>query len=456
MAVLNSIKIALYNIKQRRATSLKIFVSFVLINILLVSIISYNFAAKLQYREIIQMKSSLSYIYLMQNYDLYEEEKNFIESLEGISQIRTEKVVFYDNDFRDFKVVVNGLNHTSVGDDFFNFRFVSRSDAKIINPSEYAEFEKRFPRKNIVFGKAVANENEVVLSYEFVRKFSLDVDDILNRDISIVYTDKNEPEQREHFIVKNVKLVGVLSQEINEMLQSSYEMEIYVSSDIAEPSQILTYLFWDDLRNIEERCMEVVEYFLSRYPRPQFQSIETMQAPTNADMRFNAVMQLTSNLMPNRRVTPIYVSGADIIRYSVLTNQQELIGSIMSVIIFLLCVALFINMIATLFYDIKRKGIYFGVLKAQGMTSMRVLGIVFAELMILFLSAIVISSVLAYFLLMGIGQVTLNVINVRLLLSLSDYITVALYVFGGSTALISLLGFVLIRKQSKRNVIKLL
>jgi hypothetical protein len=142
--------------------------------------------------------------------------------------------------------------------------------------------------------------------------------------------------------------------------------------------------------------------------------------------------------------------------YSYYEKQQILCGEILIIAGIMLLIALSVNLFIVVLYDIKRKGIFFGVLKAQGMTNKDIYFIIFIELAACYAAAAVLGTVASAIIMELIAKITASALYVELTLDFLSYLSIGLCVFGGGLVLLSLFSFILLRAHIKQNVVKLL
>ncbi|MDR2046311.1 MAG: hypothetical protein LBP79_00130 [Clostridiales bacterium] len=333
-----------------------------------------------------------------------------------------------------------------------SFAIVRRSAPNMILGEELREFKKRFPKAETVYGRSEINEDEAVVSYDFMKKYSLTVEEILGQTITVEYEgdgaiavaendggDGSEGE-RNDVVLTTKTIAGVFSEEYGEIFlpndaDGGDRDAVFVNDKADADGRHQPYMFPDYTRNIIEIYEEMNEFFGGKYPPEiyyekmyvlkvkmpdhegvpgSFRPASIAQSGGNADGNGNAALN-GENLGENadeasddenadgneggkdREMIMVRVEyhfftitypdcGSPVAQTpdarsaDVLKNQKDPINQIMLTVIVLLSAAMMTNIGTILLYDVKRKGVYFGDLKAHGMTEGKIFRVILRSL----------------------------------------------------------------------------
>jgi ABC-type antimicrobial peptide transport system permease subunit len=296
------------------------------------------------------------------------------------------------------------------------------ADGDIISKNEITEFKNIFPDKDpskeTVYGTTQIKGKETVVSYSVAEKLGLDIKDVLGKTLSIRYTFAGVVYE----VISGYKVVGVLSPEFLSLASSAgFRLLFYVRENTRVSKEYRSYIYLDNFKTGNEVLERVQSHFKN-----------------SAD------------------IDMILYNGQYLVeRMTVLENQRSLVNRIMGVVGVLLLIALIVNLTTVLFYDIKRKGIYFGVMAAEGMTRADIFGVIFFELFFIFMLAVIIAGAFSAGLMEIVGEFTLNTVRIALVLNFTDYLLIGIGVFGGGLVFLSLLSFVLLKRHLKRDIVRL-
>ncbi|MDR1905716.1 MAG: hypothetical protein LBQ27_02210 [Clostridiales bacterium] len=414
MGIKNILKIAIYNLVQRRKTTIKIVVGFILVCILFVTVFSYNVAVDRQFEELVYVRMSSNYVEIEYEGELPDENIDYFESIEGVNQIRTIGRGYLD--VENYQVYLDEKRYDFKSDVYL----ISVENGEIISKNEYTEFKYRFPNEHISYGTLDRKENEIVVNYRFVHTLGLSVNDVLGKTLNMVYTSGGTTQER----LVNMKIVGVLSDAQSNLYSTYWGINFFVNQDLSKHIKRTTYIYLNNFKT----GIEIYEKIK-----------HSLEGVITAEIGY------------------LGYSGKSLIEsFAFLENQRNLVNRIMGVIGLLLLIALVINIITILLYDVKRKGIYFGVMKAEGMTDWNSFMIIFTELIMVFSVAVVVSMFVSAELIELIGQFTFSTTRISLTLNLSDYTLIGLGVFLGGAVFLLILSMILIRIHIKRDVVRLL
>jgi ABC-type antimicrobial peptide transport system permease subunit len=390
----------MYNIKQRWATSLKIAVGFTSICILITTFFTYNLAINRELAVLINESASDNYIYIQEENALSEQDMNFLKALDGVNEVITEGII-HDNDL-EYELIFDG-NKYIIENVLCIF---SREETELISKNEYLEFNNRFKGKEILYGRAAKNEHEAVVTFNILKILGLGVNNVIGKTIKL-------PVFEESFII-----VGVFSDEY-EYLSSvlDYTVNYFVNIGMNNFRIKTTKIFLSSYNGAEEIINKISSHFNGKY---------------------------------------VAVYSGDYIKeyYTIFEKQRTLCNEIMLIAGGLLLVALLVNLFTILIYDIKRKGIYFGVMKAQGMTSGGIYLTIFTELVILFIAAAISGVFFSSFLVNLLGTILTSGLYVELTVSLTDYLPIGGAVLCGGVILLASLSYMLLRIHTKKDVVK--
>jgi ABC-type antimicrobial peptide transport system permease subunit len=433
----NLFRIALFNIRARKATTLKIFAGFLFMCMLLTVVATYDIAINVFYEKILAKGSALNCIEIRHSYpsvrwvELPEADIKYLSEIDGVREVKTEgrTIIFSSINYR---VIIDGQTVSSPERYISSFDIMYSLEPNVVAKNEVTEFQVRHPNRQIVYGKSAVGEGEIVVSYGFVRQLGLGVYDVLEKTLTVIPPAESDPDGSEvkPFPIQNLKIVGVLSPLYDELkFKVLTETRFYIYASPTDGDDYLsTALYLDGFRTGRDIFLKVRGYL-------------------NERGLLNGV---------DGYVALMYYAGQAGEKYVTFEDEQELVNSVLNTVGALLIAALAVNLVVILFYDVKRKGIYFGVLKACGMSPREILSIIFLELFFIFLAAAVISITVTSLLVELIGGYTADKIEVALTLDLKQYALIGLGILVGGVISLLSLSWLLLKSHMKQDPVRLL
>ncbi|MDR1940143.1 MAG: hypothetical protein LBQ40_05035 [Clostridiales bacterium] len=343
-----------------------------------------------------------NFVFIQHTDNMTGRDVEFLKALENVNDVITDGI-FQDNGL-EYELIFDGNGYIIENELFI----ISRKEGELISKNEYLEFNNRFKDKQILYGRAAQNEYELVVTFNLLEILELSIDDVLGKTINL-------PIYQRDFLV-----VGVFCKEyeyISNML--NYTVNYYVNMDLSNFNMQRTRIFLSDYNSAYETINKINDNFDGQY-------------------------------------TVFYWGDYINEYYSVFEKQKTLCNEIMLVIGSLLLIVSLINLLTIVLYDIKRKGIYFGVFKAQGGINGSIYLIIFVELAILFTLALVSGIFVSSIIVNLLGKIITSGLYVELTASLIDYFLIGVIVLCSGFILLALLSFILLRIHIKRDVVKLL
>ncbi len=387
------IKLSFYNLKNRPKTTLQILLSVILIFVVIISVASYSISINKQMKDFIDSNRSESYVNI--NLTGNEREKilelNNIESIKDIiirikpsnkANIHTtldNATLYIDQTFHrgvnNKSFIYPYLYSSSIFRDqnvYFNIEIVDVSQSMISN-NEIQEFQHITGKTDpYISGRAIKNNNEIVMSDYILACFGItDYYNLIGKEISLHITT----EDGNSVIAENYILCGIL----------------------------------------DEGLFRVK----SRVNRPHI--IIGEEANTESLLRVNCYIKNFSDMVDVSNILEQegFSASYNAIIYSVYSNiqiQQVLVSNIITIIGFVLILALSVKLISTFLFSINQKENYFGMMKALGLENKKILLIFVYEMTIINIIGAVIAAFLSY--------VLLNLLNSLL----SSYLAVSLQI----------------------------
>ncbi len=368
-------KIAYQNVKNRKKTAVKLLFSLISILIITLTFSSYNIAINNQYKEILESSASVNFI-RMSNIDyISDDDYSHIKSFTGIEEIKHTTRKYYNYNLYEVLIENKSIQYTE------DINLISINDSQLFSNNEIKEFEKRFPNSSIINGSQFIGLDEVILSYEIASNIFGDINNILGNRITI----KNNSNE---IIIDNLKVIGITHENYHHLASNYPSSDIYISKKMDDFLIQYFDLYVTDFSVGNDVLKTLKIHFI------------------NADISIN------------------YYAAVIIARIEYLRNQQILINQIMYFIGLVFIIAIIMSTITNTLYVLKKRTIYFGVLKAVGMQIKDIYKVVFLENIIIFMGAIVSSFTISLAIIGVISNITNSMLGVSLSLLAIDYFTI--------------------------------
>ncbi|MDR3318019.1 MAG: FtsX-like permease family protein [Clostridiales bacterium] len=432
MKYIDTVKISCYNLVRRKNTSIKILAGFFFVVILCASFISFNVSVAVQFDAMLNKQLSANFIRIGTGTALSDEQHAYLNSLEKVNEIRTRHRRHFSGE---------SVYDISVGGEPYFKRYIdehfwltSLDGSELIAGNEIKELGKRAYAANLV-DITKMGDKDVIFSNAFLVSAGISPSDILNKRISIkeIINEGHpefDPDRDVEIILQDYTVIGVFDQSLDLLTgRADYneKSELFVKnmpSDFNGFDNVTTDLFFDNYTDGNETFAAVKAYFA------EWENDGSGSVHYTADY--------------------IYT------RYVVLERQQRLCNKIISLIGIVLLAALMINLIVILLFDIKKKGGYFGVLKAQGMTNANIFQIIFNELYLLFSVAAVAAMAVTVLIMELVSGMTNKLVGITTSLNAGAYGLIFLSVIAAGLLVVFLLSLLLIKSRLKRTAARLL
>lgn len=420
----NCLNIAAYNIVRRKKTSFIIAVSLFFVSFVVLVLLFYGStvsSAMTEYSSDYMASACASCSIVTQadmqdEYYLFLEDESFkkIESLEQVRDVNAFYNVNIDNglggscwQLNDFTFTVDEKEYSAHiteknknPDDVFSVD-ISAYDLSYTVFSENLHEEYESKHKNGIFlcGGTLQNDNDIIISKRLLSKIGFSEDEMKNLtgktlDISCVYYDENDMEEENPRYQKqfeNYRICGILKDEV-------YELSTAYCTDI-----IMAYN-----GETSEKCYD-----------------GTLCVNMDGFMNGEAVMNELKKITKRD-----FSCSENFWAYLQLSKQNVLLNRVIAVIFGILLLAVILNVLYVVSFNIGKKSSYIGMLKAIGMTNGKICLIQFTELLLLYMAAfaaaVVLSGFVGHFLCDGLS----GLLNLPLVFSVSVYLGSAVFTFG--------------------------
>lgn len=444
----NCLNIAAYNIVRRKKTSFIIAVSLFFVSFVVLVLLFYGStvsSAMIGYSSDYMASACATYSVVVQKdmqneYSLFLDDESFkkIKSLEQVRDVNVFYNVNIDNglggscgQLNDFIFTIDEKeysahiteNNKNLDDIFFAISAYDLS-CSVFSENLQEEYNCKYKSGIFLCGDTLQNKNDIILSHKLLSKIGFTENEMKNLigktiDISCVYyneydMEEGNPSYQKQF--ENYRICGILKDEI-------YELSTGYCTDIIMPYNEET----------SKKCYDGM-------------ICVNMDGFMNGESVMNELKKITK-----REFSCSKNFGA----YLQLSKQNVLLNRVIAVIFGILLLAVTLNVIYVVSFNMEKKSSYIGMLKAIGMTNGKICLIQFIELLLLYAAAFAVAVVLGGFLCHFLCDGLNGLLNLSLSFSISAYSCSVAFTFVFMLILLAVIMVVSSTGILKRQIIQL-
>lgn len=373
-------QLSIDNIMSRKKTAIKIMVAFLLIaiviNCFLYVSLSLNDASKTLMRESINKYYIAVYNGTSStNKVITPEELDKLSQIKGVAETRT----YGHLTTRLSRVIVHNDTIEDINDIKTAFIIFHQPNEPTFVDNELSAYNKHRQGSPIIHGRDIEQVGEILVTKSLLQSWGF-ADNNNNIDETIFNNDISVREQNDRFTILNyVRVVGVIDDYyFNAVYDSAYNKHYGM---IAYENTVLD-------------AFNGKAYFYHLY----------YEEYTDESSILKAVNSINSSL-----TTKSLLSEDPSI--SELINQRNVSIRVFLLLGGVLLVAIILSIILALSYIFKRKGAYYGIMKANGITNIDLFMLTFFEIMILNIIALITSWSTSLFMISILGELISLIIS---------------------------------------------
>lgn len=357
-------KLSLFNVWIKRKSYIKVLINFILIFVILCVTVIYSVIISELHDNVIDNNSSLNRLYIngkMDNQTLRE-----IQSYDNVRNIILMTKLIPDNTSKYFliindeKIELNNPVYSSID--------IIDINSKTLSENYSIEFENKFKQSVFKYGKDIENVDEMIVCESFFDYIGMQYDEnIINSNVQLLCDDT---------IVYSKKIIGILDSRIQ-------DLSMYNNSLIC---------IKDDLSD----CLEaVIEISLKDFSK-SYSTLAMLKIKYNCDYLFlgNGVLESITMII----------------------NQKKFISNFLSLVCFVIVIVFLLNIIQNQILLFSKNTGFYGVLKAQGASKRKIFWLIFAELFMICLIAMIISFLLSIFIMELLKSTLALIIGLEIIL----------------------------------------
>lgn len=404
MKLLELLKISLKNIVKRLKSSIKIFIGFSLVSMILISFFSFDKAYSNSIEELRNEGNNLYSISVRKaGYEPFTYDADAIESISGVKSAEYMRVSINLTRMNQ-KVIIDDVEYAHAS--YINSVYIDYTKEDI----PYNEREKYLSisgsENYIKYGRFINAENEFMASENIIRRWGYENSESLLGSTFRMHGDNNT------IVVNDMVLVGIIDEGINNLL-------VLPLNSIIE-SQVL--------------------YSLVVYSN-DYASLIGIRDQLNILLPFSR----TEISIPENEEEILSIK-----------KQQGVVESLISIFGIIIVSTIIANILLSLIFSIKQKGAYYGILEANGMRKWHLFLISFIELLILFIVSLVFSFIVAINIFRLVNTVLASQFSFSFTIGFGDYMMIFLSSAGIGIIIITLLSCLSMFGLLKKPICRLL
>lgn len=357
-------KLSLFNVWIKRKSYVKVLINFILVFVILCVTVFYSVIISELHKKVINNNSSLNRLYINENMD--KETLREIQSYDNVRNIIL-MTKFIPNNISKYFLIINDKK-IELNNPVYSSIDIIDINSQTLSANYSIEFENKFKQSIFKYGKDIENVDEMIVCESFFDYIGMQYDEnIINTNIQLFCDDT---------IVYSKKIVGILDSRI-------LDLSMYNNSLLC---------IKDDLSD----CSEVVIEISLKYFSKSNSTLATLKNKYNCDYLFlgNGILESITMII----------------------NQKNFIGSFLSLVCFVIVIVFLLNIIQNQILLFSKNTGFYGVLKAQGASKRKIFWLIFAELFMICLIAMIISFLLSIFIIALLKSTLALIIGLEIVL----------------------------------------
>lgn len=358
------LKLSLFNVWIKRKSYVKVLINFILVFVILCVTVIYSVIISELHKKVIDNNSSLNRLYINENMD--KETLREIQSYDNVRNIIL-MTKFIPNNISKYFLIINDKK-IELNNPVYSSIDIIDINSKTLSENYSIEFENKFKQSVFKYGKDIENVDEMIVCESFFDYIGMQYDEnIINSNVQLLCDDT---------IVYSKKIIGILDSRIQ-------DLSMYNNSLIC---------IKDDLSD----CLEaVIEISLKDFSK-SYSTLAMLKIKYNCDYLFlgNGVLESITMII----------------------NQKKFISNFLSLVCFVIVIVFLLNIIQNQILLFSKNTGFYGVLKAQGASKRNIFWLIFAELFMICLIAMIISFLLSIFIIELLKSTLVLIIGLEIVL----------------------------------------
>lgn len=357
-------KLSLFNVWIKRKSYVKVLINFLLVFVILCVTVFYSVIISELHKKVIDNNSSLNRLYINENMD--KETLREIQSYDNVRNIIL-MTKFIPNNISKYFLIINDKK-IELNNPVYSSIDIIDINSQTLSANYSIEFENKFKQSIFKYGKDIENVDEMIVCESFFDYIGMQYDEnIINTNIQLFCEDT---------IVYSKKIVGILDSRIQDLSMYNNSL-LCIKDDLSDCSEV------------------VIEISLKDFSKSN-STLATLKNKYNCDYLFlgNGILESITMII----------------------NQKNFIGSFLSLVCFVIVIVFLLNIIQNQILLFSKNTGFYGVLKAQGASKRKIFWLIFAELFMICLIAMIISFLLTIFIIALLKSTLALIIGLEIVL----------------------------------------
>lgn len=357
-------KLSLFNVWIKRKSYVKVLINFILVFVILCVTVFYSVIISELHKKVIDNNSSLNRLYINENMD--KETLREIQSYDNVRNIIL-MTKFIPNNISKYFLIINDKK-IELNNPVYSSIDIIDINSQTLSANYSIEFENKFKQSIFKYGKDIENVDEMIVCESFFDYIGMQYDEnIINTNIQLFCDDT---------IVYSKKIVGILDSRIQDLSMYNNSL-LCIKDDLSDCSEV------------------VIEISLKDFSKSN-STLATLKNKYNCDYLFlgNGILESITMII----------------------NQKNFIGSFLSLVCFVIVIVFLLNIIQNQILLFSKNTGFYGVLKAQGASKRKIFWLIFAELFMICLIAMIISFLLTIFIIALLKSTLALIIGLEIVL----------------------------------------
>lgn len=357
-------KLSLFNVWIKRKSYVKVLINFILVFVILCVTVFYSVIISELHKKVIDNNSSLNRLYINENMD--KETLREIQSYDNVRNIIL-MTKFIPNNISKYFLIINDKK-IELNNPVYSSIDIIDINSQTLSANYSIEFENKFKQSIFKYGKDIENVDEMIVCESFFDYIGMQYDEnIINTNIQLFCDDT---------IVYSKKIVGILDSRIQDLSMYNNSL-LCIKDDLTDCSEV------------------VIEISLKDFSKSN-STLATLKNKYNCDYLFlgNGILESITMII----------------------NQKNFISSFLSLVCFVIVIVFLLNIIQNQILLFSKNTGFYGVLKAQGASKRKIFWLIFAELFMICLIAMIISFLLSIFIIALLKSTLALIIGLEIVL----------------------------------------
>lgn len=358
------LKLSLFNVWTKRRSYVKVLINFMLVFVILCVTVNYSVIISELHKNAIDNNSSLNRIYIKDHMD--KETLREIQSYDNVRNIIL-MTKYIPNNTGNYFLIINDEKIELKNPVYSSFDIID-INSKTLSDNYSIEFENKYNQSIFKYGKDIENVDEMIVCESLFDYIGIQYNEsIINSNVQLLCDDT---------IVYSKRIIGILDSRIQDLSMYNNSL-LCIKEDLSNCSEVVTEISLKDFSETES-------------------TLAMLKNEYNCEFLFlgNSILESITMII----------------------NQKDFIGSFLSLICFVIVIVFLLNIIQNQILLFSKNTGFYGVLKAQGTSKQKIFWLVFAELFIICLTAMIISFSLSILIMVLLKSTLALIIGLEIIL----------------------------------------